>query len=119
MKIKQFAFIFSLAIVVVLANSCSKSDNKPATPISPSGNSIDITGMTFPATTTVVQGTTVVWNNKDAVAHTVTSNDGTSFTSGSLNSGDKFSYVANTVGSFPYHCNFHSGMTGTLKVTAP
>lgn len=117
MKIKNFAFIFLLLGVVFFSNSCSKSSNKPATPPASGGNTINITGMTFPTNTTVAKGSKVIWNNKDGIAHTVTSDDGTSFSSGSLDPGGTFSYVANTVGSFPYHCNFHSGMKGTLTVT--
>jgi plastocyanin len=51
------------------------------------------------------------------MAHTVTSDDGASFSSGSIDPGKSFSYTANTVGSFAYHCNFHSNMKGTLVVT--
>ncbi len=78
--------------------------------------SVDISGMAFPTTTTVKMGTTVVWNNKDAMAHTVTSDDGSSFSSGNLASGASFSYLAKTAGSFPYHCNYHANMHGTLVV---
>jgi plastocyanin len=73
--------------------------------------------MSFPLTTTVAKGTKVSWNNADGTAHTVTSDDNTSFNSGNLASGATFSYTANTVGTFPYHCNYHSNMKGTLVVT--
>ena len=117
MKIKQLVFMFSLAAIAFFFNSCSKSSNKAATPPVSNGNSINIAGMAFPATTTVAKGSTVIWNNKDAIAHTVTSDDGTTFSSGSLDPGGTFSFVASTPGSFPYHCNFHSHMKGTLTVT--
>ena len=116
MKIKHFAFIFYAAAFLIILNSCSKSSNN-STPSVSNGNTITINGMSFPANTTVKQGSTVVWNNKDGTAHTVTSDDGTSFDSKTLESGSTFSYVANAVGSFPYHCNFHSNMKGTLTVT--
>jgi plastocyanin len=51
------------------------------------------------------------------MAHTVTSDDGTSFKSGTIDLGKTFSYTANTVGSFAYHCDFHSNMKATLVVT--
>lgn len=116
MKIKHFSFMFYAAALLLIFNSCSKSNSNP-TPSVSNGNTITINGMSFPANTTVKKGSTVVWNNKDGTAHTVTSNDGTSFDSKTLASGATFSYVATTVGSFPYHCNFHSNMTGTLTVT--
>lgn len=115
MKIRHFALPVFIATSLLIFNSCSKSDNSPAP--SSNGNTINITGMSFPANTTVKKGSTVVWNNKDGIAHTVTSDDGTSFDSQTLAAGATFSYVANTVGSFPYHCNFHSNMKGTLTVT--
>jgi plastocyanin len=115
MKIKHFAITLLAGTLILFFSSCSKSDNTPAPPSN--GNTINITGMSFPANTTVTKGSTVVWNNKDGEAHTVTSDDGSSFNSGTLEAGGSFSYVANTVGSFPYHCNFHSGMKGTLTVT--
>ena len=80
-------------------------------------NNIAIPGMSFPATITVKVGSTVTWTNNDPMAHTVTSDDGTSFNSGSIDYGKSFSYTANTVGSFAYHCNFHSNMKATLVVT--
>ena len=118
MKTKYFAFIIACAVSFAFL-SCSKSktsttggggnNNNP--------NSITISGMTFPATTTVKVGSTVTWTNNDPMAHTVTSDDGTSFSSGSIDYGGSFSYKANTVGSFAYHCNFHSNMNATLVVT--
>jgi len=115
MKRKSLGLLTIAAVTLFSFNSCSKSKTNPTTATSP--DTITITGMSFPATTTVKTGTTVTWVNKDAMAHTVTSDDGTSFDSGSLNPGDSFSFVANTAGSFPYHCNFHANMKGTLVVT--
>lgn len=120
MKTKYFAFIIACVVSFTFL-SCSKS--KTASPAGSGGgsnndpNSVSISGMSFPATTSVKAGSTVKWTNKDAVAHTVTSDDGISFSSGSIAPGNSFSYTANTVGTFAYHCNFHSGMKATLVVT--
>lgn len=118
MKTKYFAIFIATALSVAFL-SCSKSktaatggggnNNNP--------NSITIAGMAFPATTTVKVGSTVTWTNNDAMAHTVTSDDGVSFNSGSIDYGKSFSYTANTAGSFSYHCNFHANMKATLVVT--
>ena len=70
-----------------------------------------------PATLTVKTGTTVTWKNNDDIAHTVTSDDGTTFDSGTLAAGASFSFTANTGGTYAYHCTIHSGMTATLIVT--
>jgi plastocyanin len=117
MKSKYIGLFIIAGIATLFFYSCSKSKSSTPTTTTSDANTINITGMSFPATTSVKIGSTVKWNNKDGIAHTVTSNDGTSFSSGSLDPGTTFSYVANTAGSFPYHCNFHSNMKGTLVVT--
>jgi plastocyanin/predicted DNA-binding antitoxin AbrB/MazE fold protein len=70
-----------------------------------------------PAVIQVAAGTTVVWTNQDAVAHTVTSDDGTSFSSSTIANGATFSYTFNTPGTFTYHCSIHPMMTGTVTVS--
>ena len=113
MKLK---ILGSVAFVCLLFfYSCSKSNSEDT------GGSndvkINITGMTFPGNTTIKKGSTITWINKDSNAHTVTSDDGSTFDSANLAAGGTFSFKANTVGSFPYHCDYHSGMVGTLTVT--
>ena len=120
MKFRKIFFATIAAGLLTLSlNSCSKSDSDPATPNGgdPLATTINITGMSFPATTTVKKGTKVSWNNADGTAHTVTSDDNSSFSSGNLASGATYVYQANAVGTFPYHCNYHAMMTGTLVVT--
>ena len=117
MKTKILLSLTIACIVMLMIYSCSKSGGYSATP-PPGGNSttVNISGMAFPASTTVAKGTTVKWYNMDGYAHTVTSDDGTSFNSGNLSAGASFSYVAKTAGTFTYHCNIHSNMHGSLTV---
>lgn len=71
-----------------------------------------------PATKTVAKGTVVKWTNSDSYAHTVTSDDGTTFDSDNIGGGSTYSYTANTAGTFHYHCKIHGvTMAGTLIVT--
>ena len=63
----------------------------------------------------VTVGTTVVWTNEDAAAHTVTAVDG-SFDSGRLRSGDSWSYTFDTVGTVEFYCRPHPFMRGTVVV---
>ncbi|HUR77841.1 MAG TPA: hypothetical protein VMZ22_07825 [Acidimicrobiales bacterium] len=59
-------------------------------------------------------GDSVRWENCTDVAHTVT---GDSFGStDQLGKNDTVTYTFNTPGSFPYHCNIHPTMTGTVVV---
>src|ERR671916_384875 len=66
-----------------------------------------------PASITVSTGTTVAWTNDDAVPHTVTSTDG-AFDSGIFDPGGNFSFTFNEPGSFPYICQLHPQMQGTV-----
>jgi plastocyanin len=128
MKTKYF-FLLSGLVCVALAVvvSCSKSSgggygNSGGTGGgggTNTGNNITMSNMTFsPASKTVAKGTVVKWTNNDSYAHTVTSNDGSSFDSGNINGGGSFSYTASTPGTFEYHCTIHgTAMSGTLIVT--
>jgi plastocyanin len=66
-----------------------------------------------PSAVTVPTGTTVAWTNEDAVPHTVTSTDG-AFDSGIFDPGGSFSFTFNEPGSFPYICQLHPQMQGTV-----
>lgn len=70
-----------------------------------------------PADVSVDAGTTVVWINQGAVAHTVTADDG-SFDSGQLDPGGSFTQLFDTVGTYTYHCEIHSEMVGSVVVGA-
>ncbi len=73
-----------------------------------------------PASLTIKAGTTVMWKNTTQAPHTVTSDDGTSFDSGSANpiaaQGGTFSFTFNTAGTFAYHCSIHPFMKATIIV---
>jgi plastocyanin/sugar lactone lactonase YvrE len=68
-----------------------------------------------PPELTVAAGTTVTWTNNDTVPHTATASDG-SFDSGNLNPGESFSFTFHTPGTYPYVCQYHAGMQGTIVV---
>lgn len=105
---------------------CSKSDgddgysgggnNNNNNPPPATGNKVSITGSSFsPSTLTVNKGTTVTWTNADYDPHTVTADDN-SFTSGTINQGGVYTRTFSTPGTYPYHCNFHTAMTGSVVV---
>ncbi len=72
---------------------------------------------------TIPVGTKVTWTMNDGatVRHTTTSDAVPPiWDSGSLSTGQTFSVTFTTVGSFPYHCIFHSfSMFATITVIAP
>jgi plastocyanin len=61
-------------------------------------------------------GETVTWINDDSGRHTVTSKDGV-FDSQLMGKGQSFSYTFDKAGGYPYFCEPHPNMVGTVVVT--
>ena len=61
-------------------------------------------------------GTTVVVRNEDDAGHTFTADDH-SFDSGNIEAGGTFEFTFTEAGTFPFHCDIHPSMTGTVTVT--
>lgn len=77
---------------------------------------VDINNFAFnPVNIKIPKGTTVIWTNNDGSDHTVTS-DTAVFDSGTLNRGKTFEFTFNEIGTFDYHCSFHSSMHGEVTV---
>ncbi len=116
-----FKLIGLIGITGLIAFACSKGSSYTA-PKPPPGDTspvlITIHDMTFaPGTVTVTKGTVVKWQNDDGYAHTVNSNDGTTFSSGTINGGGSFTYTTTLAGTFNYHCLIHGlPMSGILIV---
>jgi plastocyanin len=74
-----------------------------------------------PTPLTINPGDTVRWTNTGSLAHTSTSGTGCtpdgSWNSATLSSGESFSHLFATPGTFPYYCSFHcSSMAGSITV---
>ena len=69
-----------------------------------------------PTKLTIKVGTTVIWKDVSSAPHTVTSDDGTTFDSGTVPVGGSFHFIFKTAGSFSYHCNIHPYMKATIVV---
>ncbi|MBX3052242.1 MAG: cupredoxin family copper-binding protein [Caldilineaceae bacterium] len=82
---------------------------------------IDIQTFAFDQQTIEIPvGTTVVWTNRDAANHTVTSGmpgtpDG-KFDSGNFNQNETFSFTFTEAGSYDYFCQRHNHMRGLIVV---
>ena len=116
-----FKLIGFIAIIGLITFSCSKGSSYTAPEPAPGGTSpvqIRMYNMAYvPATVTVTKGTVVKWQNDDGYAHTVDSNDGTTFSSGTINGGGSFTYTTTVEGTFNYHCLIHGlPMSGILIV---
>ena len=70
-----------------------------------------------PTTLNITVGTTVTWSNTTQAQHTATSNDGTTFNSGTINPGSSFSFTFKKKSTVAYHCNFHPFMKATIIVS--
>ena len=77
---------------------------------------VSIVNLSFnPPEISVAKGATVVWTNHDAVQQTVT---GQTFSSGTLNSGESYSYTFENDGTFTYSSSFYPQMQGRVIVGA-
>jgi plastocyanin len=106
----------------VLVAGCGSSDDKEdrTAPKAARGGAatVSIKNIKFvPQHLTVKAGQRITWTNDDAVAHTVTARKGADFDSGTINSGETFSFAPRKAGTIDYVCTIHPGQTGAIAVT--
>jgi plastocyanin len=68
-----------------------------------------------PDPVTVQVGGKVIWQNEDTAPHTATADDG-SFDTGTLEQGKLKSETFKEAGTYPYFCEIHPTMHGTVEV---
>jgi|SRR5215213_297248 len=68
-----------------------------------------------PEPVVVAVGGKVIWQNEDSAPHTATADDG-SFDTGTLDKGKLKSETFKKAGTFPYFCEIHPTMHGTVEV---
>jgi plastocyanin len=106
-------FLGGGAAVLALALACKGED---ITRIRPGTVFVAARDSFFtPDTITVARGLPVRWTNEGAVYHTVVS-DSSLWSSNLLAPTWWFEVRFDSVGTFPYHCSQHSGMTGVVVV---
>ena len=80
------------------------------------GTAVEMRAMAFaPARIEVTAGTTLVWTNRDQLAHTVTADDG-AWDSGPIAPGGTWRHSFAQPGTYPFHCTPHPFMTGVVVV---
>jgi len=139
MAVLMFAIIFfgaALAALCISSNATkipSSVQNKDArtSTLSQQSETVNVTIQAFcftPSNMTIMNGTTVVWTNKETfVSHSVTSDTkvvnletgkrSPLFASGDLGPGASFKFQFNATGTYNYHCGHHPFMRGTVIVT--
>jgi plastocyanin len=77
---------------------------------------VSISGYAFhPATITITTGTNVTFTNHDQTAHTATAS-GSGFDTGTVQPGASATVKFRRPGNYPYVCQFHPFMHGTIVV---
>jgi len=71
-----------------------------------------------PDPVTIEAGGKVIWINRDSAPHTATADDG-SFDTETLEEGKLKSESFKEPGSYPYFCEIHPDMRGTVEVVEP
>jgi plastocyanin len=93
-----------------------------ASPVADTGKPVEVNTYHFaytPNPVTVAVGTKVTFKNSDAVAHTVTSEDGgdkPAFDSGDMPQNATWSHIFAKAGTYNYYCAYHSYMKATVVV---
>lgn len=108
------AVVLAAAAVVALG-ACGDDDDDDSG--GSSGATLAVTGFAFPPSLSVAAGASIEVTNADSADHTVTADDG-SFSVGLPAKGSATLTAPAEAGSYPYHCNVHPSMTGTLVVEA-
>jgi plastocyanin len=81
-----------------------------------SSEKVEIVEFTYnPDPVTVQTGGKVIWQNEDTAPHTATADDG-SFDTGTLERGKLKSETFKEAGTYPYFCEIHPTMRGTVEV---
>jgi plastocyanin len=77
---------------------------------------VTIDNFTFaPAEITISAGTTVTWENRDDIPHTVVEKNKL-FRSKALDTGDSYSFTFTSAGTYDYFCGLHPHMVGKIIV---
>lgn len=118
------------ALMAVSTAACGGDEPADTGDAAPSDNTVTMQLIAYkPDTVAVKVGDTVMWEQKDAGAHTVASGtveqggagvteipDG-KFSSGEIATGDTFEFTFDEAGTYPYFCEIHPAtMRGEVEV---
>ncbi|SRR5579871_6357700 len=110
--------VLVVMLTAALAACGSSGSSAPPTTLGP--NDVEVANFAFtPSTLTVKAGTTVTWHfNQPSAPHNVVSLSAPQlFNSGTPKGKGTFSFTFTTPGTYPYLCQVHPAMRGTIVVT--
>lgn len=125
MKTIVIGSIFVLVALMTVAPAVFADHAKETVSITPGSSSpgCEETNNCYdPSEVTIDVGSEITWSNDDTAAHTVTSGDirqdgpDGHFDSGLFMAGKSFPFKFEEAGEFPYFCQVHPWMTGTVIV---
>ena len=105
-----FALMFLIAAV-----ACGKGSS-PTAPTPTTVNATIVSGGFTPNPINISVGSTVMWTNTDAKAHSIVADNG-AFASGTIASGGQYSYAFPAAGTVTYHDGSDPHMVGTVNVS--
>ncbi|HTX31189.1 MAG TPA: cupredoxin domain-containing protein [Solirubrobacteraceae bacterium] len=109
------AALLGLSLAFTACGSGSPSTIRSTTHRAASA-AVRISGYAFhPATLTIKPGTKVTFTNRDQTAHTATSTS-SAFDTGTVPPGQSKAITFTHPGTYPYYCQFHAFMRGTIIV---
>jgi plastocyanin len=125
MKKNSFLLSILFAVTALLVYSCNgggygstSPGGTGGTPSTGATDSIKISSFQYiPNIDTVHVGVPLTWKNNDPYNHTATSDDGTTFSSGTIApGGGVFTFTPSTAGTFTYHDAVYPTTVGKLVV---
>ena len=121
MRLNRTALVAGTLLAGTLLAACGDDDDAATEPAEETTDAAAVTieqSRFEPDELTVSPGAEVTWENLDAFAHTVTSDEESSlaFDSGELAQGDTFSQAFDEAGTYEYFCEIHPTMKSTVVV---
>ena len=103
--------------VTATSTEATQSPTTEVTEPTSGGTTVSMANFAFnPETITVPVGSTVTWTNADSAPHRPVSTTAGGFNAGTAKQGESVQATFDTAGEFPYICEIHPSMKGTVIV---